>query len=98
MHGHALPPHAIPPQHHQEDVTDNTAAGTVSTSTSVASTLGGLLAGAFGGIVIGVGIMGVLIMSVLNAIGEFLDGCAGTAMILSLALLSTIYSIIAWLF
>jgi len=40
----------------------------------------------------------VFIFSVLNAIGEFFDSCAGTAMILSMAISTVIYSVVSWLF
>jgi len=62
------------------------------------SVIGGLLAGAFGGVAIGLGMIAIFIFSVLNAIGELFDSCAGTAIILSMAVLTTIYSIVSWMF
>ena len=69
-----------------------------SVATSVGSGIAGVLAGALGGIMIGLLIVVAFVMTVLNAIGEFFESCAGMLIFMLLAFSTAIYSIVSWLF
>ena len=68
-----------------------------SVAASVGTGLAGVLAGALGGIIVGLLIVVAFVLTVLNAISEFFESCAGMLIFMSLTFSAAAYSVISWL-